>query len=134
MSTPPLCIVIWKHGYPSVALCVCPVILLLFQHLGKKVYMHQHMYLCPPDSPCQLQPCCIVIWKHGYPSVALCVCPVILLLFQHLGKKVYMHQHMYLCPSDSPCQLQPCCIVIWKHGCPSVALCVCPPFLFTLLV
>ena len=47
--------------------------------------------------------------------------PFTLHLDPHLGYYVYMHQYVYPCPSDSPCQLHPLCIVTCKHGCS-----VCP--------
>ena len=33
---------------------------------------------------------------------------------------------MYTCPPYSQCQLRLVCIVTWKHGCPCVAVCLCP--------
>ena len=38
-----------------------------------------------------------------------------------------MHQYIYLCPHD----LKPVCILTWKHGCPCMALCLCPSHLIS---
>ena len=32
------------------------------------------MYLCLSDFQCHLKPLCIVMWKHSYPCMALCMC------------------------------------------------------------
>ena len=103
--TPPLACVYGNMGTPVWHSVCVPVILLLFPHFSKSVYIHQYMYLCPPDSACQLHLCCIGIWKDGCPCMALCVCVCHPLLVPHLGENVYMHQYIYLCPPDSPCLL-----------------------------
>ena len=36
--------------------------------------MHHYMYLCQPEFRILVHPLCIVIWKHGFPGVAQCVC------------------------------------------------------------
>ena len=33
---------------------------------------------------------------------------------------------MYTCSPDSQCKLRLVCIVTWRHGCPHVAVCLCP--------
>ena len=54
------------------------------------------------------------VWQY------FCV-PFTSFLFLQLVYYVYMHQFMYLCPSDSPCQMHPLCIV---YICSSVWHCV----------
>ena len=44
-----------------------------WSHTLVGVYMHQYMYLCPPDSQYHLKPLHTVTWKHGCPCVALWV-------------------------------------------------------------
>ena len=36
--------------------------------------MHHYMYLCQPEFRILVHPLCIVIWNHGFPGVAQCVC------------------------------------------------------------
>ena len=51
------------HGALGAPMCLCvhvPVASCLFPHLVQNVYMHQYMYLCPPDWPYLVQPLCIV--------------------------------------------------------------------------
>ena len=75
MSAPPP-----MHSYMQTWISQCgtvcvAVIPLLFPHLGQNVYMHQYMYACPPDSQYHLKALCIVVWKHKYSCMALCLCP-----------------------------------------------------------
>ena len=84
------------------------------------------MYTCSPDSPCELHALSIITWNHGCPFVAWCMCPSSTLLVPHLVWKMYMHQYIYAYSSESRNVFHPLCIVIWKHGCSCMALCLCP--------
>ena len=53
----------------------------------------------------------------------VCV-PFTSFVFPQLVWNVYMHQYMYLCQPGFWILFHPLCIVIWKHGCQCVALCV----------
>ena len=93
--------------------------------------MHQYMYTCPPDSPCQLHALNIVTWNHGWPFVALCMCPSLILLAPHLVLNMYMYQYMYAYSPDSRSVFHPLWIVTWKNRCSSIALCLCPSHLIS---
>ena len=74
MSSPPLCIVWWKHGCPCVAVCLCPSHLIFvptpcLEYFHASVHEFMSTWL-PMSSP----PLCIVWWKHGCPCVAVCLC------------------------------------------------------------
>ena len=99
----PFCIVTCKHGWYSVAMCVCyneptssPTPSLACGHASVHVLISTWL-------PMSVHPLSIVTWNHGYPWMTLCVSQSS--YFQHLGKDVVMHHYMYLCPPDSLCQI-----------------------------
>ena len=105
-------------GFLCVALC-SPVTLLLFPHLGKNVYMHQYMYLCPSESPCLLIPLCMETWVP--------LCSTVSCSHPTSGATpwlecVYVSVHVFMS----------ICILTWKHGCPCMALCMCPSHLISI--
>ena len=111
------------------------------------------MYACAPDSQHHLKTLCIVIWKHGYFCMALCLCPTPLIsvpipclecihapvhefMFTWLpmsapSLSIVWWKHGCLCVALCPCLLHPLCIVWWKPGCPCTAECLCPSHLIS---
>ena len=91
------------------------------------------MCLCQPDSQCLLHP---FASSHG--NVWHCVCiPVTLILLQHLGKNVYMHQYMHLHLPDSHVCFTPLVYLhghvgysVWHCVCVFQSLYFCPHTLF----
>ena len=66
-------------------------------------------------------------YMERYVPLCSTVCvPITLFLGIHLGRNVYMHQYMCLCPSDSSYYLKLLCIVTQKHGSLSVAVYLWP--------
>ena len=85
--------------------------------------MHQDTYTCPPDLPCLLHPISIVLWKHGYTCVTLCVFQSPHFCSHTLFKIracISTCTHVHLTPNVRFHSLS---IVTWKHGCPCVAMC-----------
>ena len=128
----PLCIVMWKHWCPCMALCMCrshlisvPTSCLECVQVSVHAFMSTQLPMLaqhPMDS-----------YMETWVSLCGSVCvAVILLLATHLGSNVYMYMHLYmnLYPPDWPCLLPPC-IVWWKSGCPCMSVCLCPSHLIS---
>ena len=141
----PLGLVVWEaysnwmiSPSPWVPLCgtVCVFqSLLLSPHLLQNVYIHQYMYLCPPDCPCQLLPLCIVIWKHGFLCEALCVCcshptsgPTPWLECVYASVHAFMSTWLPLSPETNIHTYIHTYMESW------VTLCLCPSHLISVLI
>ena len=107
--------------------CLCiPVTLILVQHLGENVYMHQYMYICPSDMSAPAP-------MHSYMETWVPLCgTVVVSQWPYFWSHTLVHASVHLFMSSRlPISRHTLCIVTQHHGFSCMALCLCPSHLIS---